>query len=86
MTLTKCELAFAHAQKFVLDLDMLCHQLQENIMAMQEYQHRYVNVQHMALPNFPLGSEVYICVEFFRVTHLSKKLSDKMLGPFKVST
>ena len=67
-----------------LDLDVLHHQLQENIVAMQEYQCRYANTHHMAPPNFPLGSEVYICMEFFCVTHLSMKLSDKMLGLFEV--
>ena len=51
---------------------------------MQEYQCRYANVHRMALPNFLLESEVYVCTEFFHVTHPSKKLSDKMLGPFKV--
>ena len=68
----------------MLDLDVLHCQLQENIMAMQEYQCRYANVHRMALPNFLLGSEVYVCTEFFHVTHPLKKLSDKMLGPFEV--
>ena len=53
-------------------------------MATQEYQCRYANMHCMALLNFLLGSEAYICAEFFHVTRLSKKLSDKMLGPFKV--
>ena len=68
----------------MLDLNVLHRQLQENIMAMQEYQRCYANMHCMAPPNFPLGSEVYVHVEFFHVTHLSKKLSDKMSGSFEV--
>ena len=68
----------------MLDLDVLHHQLQENIMTAQEYQHHYANTHRMALPDFPLGSEAYIRAEFFCVTRPLKKLSDKMLGPFKV--
>ena len=67
-----------------LNLNMLHCQLQENIVAAQEYQHCYTNAHHMAPPDFPLGSEAYVCMEFFHVTCPLKKLSDKMLGPFKV--
>ena len=63
---------------------MLHRQLQENIVAMQEYQCRYANMHRMALPDFLLGSEMYVHVEFFHVTGPSKKLSDKMSGPFEV--
>ena len=55
-------------------------------MATQEYQHCYVNMHCMAPPDFLLGSEAYVCTEFFCVTRLLKKLSDKMLGPFEVIT
>ena len=82
----KHELTSACAQEFTLNLNVLHHQLQENLMAVQEYQCHYVNAQHMVLPDFPLGLEAYVCMEFFCVTCLLKKLSDKMLGPFKVIT
>ena len=78
------KLASTHMQEFALNLDMLHHQLQENIMATQKYQCCYANMQCMVPPNFPLGSEAYVHTEFFHVTHPLKKLSDKMLGPFKV--
>ena len=51
---------------------------------MQEYQHRYTNAHRMALPDFPLGSEMYVPMEFFHVTGPSMKLSDNMSGPFEV--
>ena len=70
----------------MLDLEVLHHQLQENIVAAQEYQCCYMNMHCMALPDFLLGSEAYVHVEFFHVTCPSKKLSDKMLGPFEVIT
>ena len=63
---------------------MLHRQLQENIVATQEYQRCYANTQRMVLPDFPLGSEAYVRVEFFCVTCPLKKLSDKMSGPFEV--
>ena len=84
MVHAKCELTSTCTQEFMLDLDMLHCQLQENIVATQEYQYRYTNAQCMALPDFPLGLEAYVCMEFFHVTRLLKKLSDKMPGPFKV--
>ena len=68
----------------MLNLNVLHQQLQENIMAAQEYQHRYANTHRMAPPDFLLWSEAYVCTVFFHVTHPSKKLSDKMSGPFEV--
>ena len=50
----------------------------------QEYQCHYANAHHMAPPDFLLGSEAYVHMEFFHVTCPSKKLSDKMSGPFEV--
>ena len=38
------------------------------------------------MPEFPLGSEAYVHVEYFHVTHPSKKLTDKMAGPFELIT
>ena len=58
--------------------------LQQNMAAVQEYQQQYANADHLLAPDFPIGSEAYICAEFFHVTRLSKKLSDKMAGSFEV--
>ena len=55
-------------------------------MAAQEYQRCYTNAQCMAPPDFLLGLEAYVCMEFFCVTRPLKKLSDKMLSPFEVVT
>ena len=76
MVHAECKLASTCMQEFVLNLDMLHCQLQENI----------VNTQCMAPPDFPLGSEAYVCMEFFRITCPSKKLFDQTSGPFKVIT
>ena len=35
-------------------------------------------------PEFPIGSRAYVKAQFFCTTHLSKKLADKFLGPYKV--
>jgi hypothetical protein len=78
------EMASARAREFALDLDALHRMLQQNMAAAQEYQRRYANADRLPAPEIPIGSQVYVRAEFFRVTRPSKKLSDKMAGPFEV--
>ena len=78
------ELASTQACEFVLDLDALHQTLQQSIIITQEYQHHYANDHHITMPEFLLGSEAYVHTEYFHVTHPSKKLLDKMAGPFEV--
>jgi hypothetical protein len=80
----KHEMASAHTCEFVLDLDALHQMLQQNMTATQEYQQQYANTDCLLAAEFPIGSQAYVRTEFFCVTHPSKKLSDKMAGPFKV--
>jgi hypothetical protein len=60
--------------------------LQQNMAAAQEYQQWYANTDCLPAPEFPIGSQAYVRTEFFCVTCPSKKLSDKMAGPFEVVT
>src|ERR1700733_4536014 len=82
----KCKMALACTREFALDLDALHCMLQQNknMAAAQEYQQQYTNADCLPALDFPIGSQAYVHAEFFHVTCLYKKLSDKMAGPFKV--
>ena len=56
------------------------------MVIVQEYQCHYINDHHIAMPEFPLGSEAYVHAEYFCIMHLSKKLVDELTSPFKVIT
>ena len=52
-------------------------------VAQLRYQGTADATQTLAL-EFLIGSRAYVKVQFFRTTRLSKKLTNKFLGPYKV--
>ncbi len=72
------------AQHFVLDLDDLHVELKWNIAKAQECYQKYVDECCSPAPQLKLGDQVYIKAKYFQTTRLSKKLSEKNLGPYKI--
>ena len=79
----KWDLASAQAQDYVIDLDKLHQELWCTILEAQKAYQALADVYQKLTPEFPLGSLVYIKVQFFYTMWPSKKLA-KFSGPFKV--
>ena len=80
----ECDLALAHTQFFVTDLDELHQQLWLHIAEAQCRYQAPANSRRISTPEFKIGSQVYIKAQFFHMTQPSKKLSEKFLGPYEV--
>ena len=80
----KCNIAFFWACNFTIDLDKLQSILKAEISMAQQHYQRSANAQHSSTPNFKVGDKVFIKAKFFWTTCLSKKLSEKYLGSYKI--
>ena len=78
------ELASSHAKEFVTDLNELHQHLREHMAVAQLRYQGTADASRTPAPEFPIGSQAYIKVQFFPTTHLSKQLADKFLGPYEV--
>jgi len=53
---------------------------------MQAYNQRWEeDKQHLPVPQIKIGDQVFVLAKFIRTTWLSRKLSEKYLGPFEVT-
>jgi hypothetical protein len=72
------------AQELVTNLQELHSELHVTIQESQErYQHSS-DKNWISPPEFHVGDKAFVKAKFFRTTWLSKKLSKKYLGPFKI--
>ena len=78
------DIAFSHARDFVVDLDKLQSTLKEEIAKAQRQYQPSADSRQQQPPNFQVGEPVFIKSQYFRTTRLSKKLSKKYLGPYKI--
>jgi len=69
---------------FVTDLNELHQQLRQNIAKAQCWYQVSTDSQWILAPEFKIGSQVYVKVQFFHTTWPSKKLSNKFLGPYEI--
>jgi len=80
------DLASSRAHEFVTDLDELHHHLRENMAAAATpIPGAWPMPASTRAPAFPIGSQAYVKVQFFRTTRPSKKLADKFLGALRGS-
>jgi hypothetical protein len=82
----ECELASQCACEFVIDLDELHIKLCSQLFAAQKYYQGPVDHQWTPAPNFKVGEQAFIKAKNIHTTCLSKKLSEKSLGPFNIIT
>ena len=78
------ELASGKAWEFSIDLDELHTTLKEQIRTAQSHYQTSADACRAPTPSFPTSSHAFVKAQFFRTTRLSKKLTEKYLGPFKV--
>src|SRR5258708_7717013 len=72
------------AQCFILDLDDLHTELKRSIAKAQEHYQKYADEHCSLAPLLKIGDQVYVKAKYFCTTQLSKKLSEKNLGPYEV--
>jgi hypothetical protein len=78
------KLASQHACEFVVDLNELHVELCSQLSAAQKRYQGPVDRRWTPAPDFKVGEQAFIKAENIRTTHLSKKLSEKSLGPFDI--
>ena len=72
------------AREFAVDLGELHIFLKEQISDAQHQYQKSANNQCVLPPDFMIGQDAYVKAQFFCITHPTKKLADKYLGPFKI--
>ena len=80
------DITSSRACNFIIDLDELQGMLKEKIAkAQQQYQPSADSHQQQPL-NFQVGQSVFVRSQYFQITCLSKKLSEKYLRPYEIIT
>jgi len=72
------------ARDFVLNLDELQDTLKEEIAKAQRQYQSSADSRRQQPPDFQVGQLVFVRSQYFWTTRLSKKLSEKYLGPYKI--
>src|SRR5467141_471993 len=78
------DLTSAHAHDFVTNLDELHQELRQHIAEAQRQYQAPADSRRLPAPEFKIGSHTYVKAQLFHTTRLSKKLSDKFLGPYAI--
>ena len=78
------DLASSHAKDLVVNLEELHQELKKTIAEAQPCYQGPADAKCMPPPDFKIGEQAFVKAKFFRTTRLSKKLSDKYLGPFEI--
>jgi hypothetical protein len=78
------DLTSARAREFAVDLDQLHQELRTEILRAQQRYQGPADAHRTLPPDLRIGQHVQVRAEFFRSTRLSKKLSEKYLGPFEI--
>src|SRR5467141_772775 len=80
----ECDLASARAHNFVTDLDELHQQLWQHIAEAQRRYQTSADSRRLPVPEFKVGSQVFVKAQYFHTIQPSKKLSNKSIGPYEV--
>jgi len=80
----ECELASQCAREYVVNLDELHTTLHAQLAEAQKHYQGPVDHQRSPMPDFKIGEQVFVRAEYINTTWLSKKLSEKYLGPFDI--
>ena len=78
------DIASSCACDFILNLDELQDMLKEEIAKAQRQYQPSANSYRQQLPDFQVGQLVFVRLQYFWMTHLSKKLSEKYLRPYGI--
>ena len=79
------EIASHQAREFTANLNELHSQVKETIAKAQQCYQIAMDRQCIPAPEFPVRSKVFLLAKFIKTMHPSKKLSEKYLGPYKIT-
>ena len=80
------DITSSHVYDFIIDLDELQGMLKEKIAKAQQQYQPSANSCWQQLLDFQVGQSVFVRSQYFQMTCLSKKLSEKYLGPYEIIT
>jgi len=72
-------------RSYTAELETIHTELKLNISKAQQHYQGPADAQHLAPPELKVGDLVFVLAKFIRTTWLSKKLSEKYLGPFEIT-
>jgi len=78
------DIVSSHARDFILNLDELQDTLKEEIAKAQKQYQPSTNSHRQQPPDFQVRQSVFVRSQYFQTTRLSKKLSEKYLGPYEI--
>jgi len=78
------DIASSCAHDFVLNLDELQDMLKEEIAKAQRQYQPSTDSRRQQPPDFQVRQSVFIKFQYFQITHPSKKLSKRYLGPYEI--
>jgi len=78
------DIASSCACDFILNLEELQDTLKEEIAKAQRQYQPSADSRRQQLPDFQVRQSVFVRSQYFRMTHPSKKLSEKYLGPYEI--
>jgi hypothetical protein len=78
------DLSSALTCDYAIDLHKLHLFLREEMSLAQKRYQGPADVHQIPAPDFKVGEQVFVKAKYFRSTRLSKKLSEKNLGPFEI--
>jgi hypothetical protein len=78
------KLALQHTCEFIVDLDKLHTELHSQLSATQKHYQGPADHRWTPAPDFQVGKQAFVKAENIHTTCLSKKLSEKSLGPFDI--
>jgi hypothetical protein len=80
----ECNLSSALAHDYAMNLNKLHLFLQEEMSLAQKRYQGPADAHRIPAPDIKVGEQVFMKAEYFCSTCLSKKLSEKNLGPFEI--
>jgi len=78
------DIASSRVHNFILNLDELQDTPKEEIAKAQKQYQPSPNLRRRQPPDFQVGQSAFVRSQYFQTTRLSKKLSEKYLGPYKI--
>jgi len=78
------DIASSRARDFILNLDKLQDTLKEEIAKAQRQYQPSADSRRQQPPDFQVGQLIFVRLQYFQTTRLSKKLSEKYLGPYEI--
>ena len=72
------------AQKFAAEMEDVIESIKENMKQAQDRMKVNTDKSRSAVPEYTISQQVWLSIENLRLTHASRKLSERWLGPYTI--